>query len=399
MIYTSSTNRLVSNIIPNSYDYIISLHDDISIVISYYSNNNYNSYIKNSSWIKLNNGNKYLLEKYPYIIITLRFNDDNSFISTVNEYFYLYKNNILDNDIKELKNIVNNNPINIIENVLNRKLKKLDYIENITYTYGDNLISPNKRWFLNREFNKNEIITNISFYSIRRNYITFEIWEYMDNDILSKVKTYNFSDIYEGSNTISINYIVKKCAYIAFIQGGQTIPFQSSSNSSYLMYSNDISLETSTLQLSSLTKLNNFIPAFNISYDTYDNTNIMFIGKDMIYENIQDALDNITDDSLQNPYTLILLPSETPYSRFSMVRKLNETYKWGNVSPRYISLIGFNKAKCIIQSDSGEYDSPPSEILTNGIISNLTFKMTKNIPYSVPKKRWVFCTYRLSYFK
>lgn len=106
----------------------------------------------------------------------------------------------------------------------------------------------------------------------------------------------------------------------------------------------------------------------------------------MRYETIQDAIENIADDSINKPYTLFLLPSTTPYTRFSMIRKLNESYKWSDIQLRYISIIGLNKNDCVIESDTGKYDSPPAEILTNGIIKNITFKMTKESHLDTPKK-------------
>ena len=83
------------------------------------------------------------------------------------------------------------------------------------------------------------------------------------------------------------------------------------------------------------------------------------------YDNIQDAIDNCNDS--ENNHITIFVRSGT-YPRFSMTDANNVN--------RYISIIGENRADCIVQDNSGNYSTPPAEIRTDGMIKNLTFIAT-----------------------
>lgn len=88
---------------------------------------------------------------------------------------------------------------------------------------------------------------------------------------------------------------------------------------------------------------------------------------------IQDALESIWDSD--DRYTILIMPSDTPYKRFSTIRHLNDDLVFSNVKPKKISIIGVDKTSCIVKSSSGDYQSPPAEILIDGSIKNLTFIM------------------------
>ena len=88
---------------------------------------------------------------------------------------------------------------------------------------------------------------------------------------------------------------------------------------------------------------------------------------------IQDALESIWDSD--DRYTILIMPSHTPYKRFSTIRRLNDDLVFSNVKPKKISIIGVDKTSCIVKSSTGDYQSPPAEILIDGSIKNLTFIM------------------------
>lgn len=113
--------------------------------------------------------------------------------------------------------------------------------------------------------------------------------------------------------------------------------------------------------------------------------NVIVIGDGQDFTEIQDALDVVADTE-ENPYTFLIMPRSQPYGRFSMLRKLDGTYPWTDAKTRYISLIGLDKVHCIIESDTGEYTEPAAEMLTNGIIKDLTFVTTKLNPWETPSK-------------
>ncbi len=100
---------------------------------------------------------------------------------------------------------------------------------------------------------------------------------------------------------------------------------------------------------------------------------VVHVGEGLDYEEIQDAL----EDTGENALTIILHPRSYPYSRFSMMRSLDQSYPWSGIAKvRDISIIGMDKAKCVIQDDTGNYNTPPAEIACNGIIRNITFVST-----------------------
>lgn len=110
-----------------------------------------------------------------------------------------------------------------------------------------------------------------------------------------------------------------------------------------------------------------------LSYGLPKNSLELHVGPGYEYAEIQDALDDLTTDYA----TIIVHPRSTPYSRFSMMRKLSNQYPWtGLTTVKHISIIGVDKAHCIIRDDSGNYDTPPAEIATNGVIANLRFIAT-----------------------
>lgn len=103
--------------------------------------------------------------------------------------------------------------------------------------------------------------------------------------------------------------------------------------------------------------------------------NIYHVGEGEEYAEIQDAIEAITGE-----YGVIMVhPKATPYKRFSLMRSLNGAYPWSGLSTvKHISIIGDDKTKCVVQDDSGDYETPPAEIATNGLIKGITFIATHN---------------------
>lgn len=99
--------------------------------------------------------------------------------------------------------------------------------------------------------------------------------------------------------------------------------------------------------------------------------NIIYIGNQhgCNYNNIQTAIDSIVDDNKNNHYILYIMPGT--YSAFSMVYNSDRSIR--RTTPRYISIIGIDVSNTIIFDNRGNYDYPPAEIWTNGVIKNLSF--------------------------
>ena len=138
---------------------------------------------------------------------------------------------------------------------------------------------------------------------------------------------------------------------------------------------NILKLTTSDTNLSDATFVNNYV--LNMIVTTYSSSTILqaeiHVGDNLPFTEIQDAIESVTGEYA----TIIVHPKDTPYNRFSLMRKLSESYPWSGIpTVKHISIIGIDKTKCIIESDTGNYETPPAEIATNGIIKNLTFIAT-----------------------
>lgn len=90
------------------------------------------------------------------------------------------------------------------------------------------------------------------------------------------------------------------------------------------------------------------------------------------YSNVQDALDDISDDSANKPYIFIVMPGV--YPSFTMVRTNVQERTGERTTPRYISIIGYDPVNTIFRDNKGNYTFSPCEIYTNGTIANLTFE-------------------------
>lgn len=88
------------------------------------------------------------------------------------------------------------------------------------------------------------------------------------------------------------------------------------------------------------------------------------VGKNQMYDNIQDALNKIKD-APDNQITIIVFPGIYPF------------FATGD-RKRYINIIGINKDECIVRDDSGSYYRSPAQMWFNGTVENLTLYATHN---------------------
>lgn len=261
---------------------------------------------------------------------------------------------------------------------------------------GEYALMNTRRWFLDLIIPKGATVSEFCYhtYMYGQGTVTFEFWE-KDGDTLTKVYSIDSTATISSLINVDVEYTATKDTMISILSTSAAVSYTTDGGS--ILVSRDMTSDV--LDYTTLATWTNFTPNCTIRYITYTpihyvkkNNNIITVGNsDCDYNSIQDALENITDDAEDNPYTILVYPSGTPYSRFSMLRKLDESYPWSDVAPRHISIIGLDKAHCVIQSDNGEYTTPPSEALTNGIIKNLTFKMTNESPLETPSKGGYAC--------
>ena len=259
--------------------------------------------------------------------------------------------------------------------------------------YNGSSVATTRRWFVNHVFHTGTNIKNIKFGATansanpdRTQY--FEIWT-KNGNTLTKVKTVEVSVVQAQATqtvayfTAEINYWANSDCMVCLKTSGSPssmLYITDPDGNDNLLVSTDVDMDTDTLLYSSLDTFSiKILPDMQISYSIGTKVNVVFIGPGMDYEEIQDALTDINDDSATNPYTLLVTPKGVPYKPFSMLRdSFSDAYPWSGVTPRNISIVGIDKANCVIESDSGDYALPCGELLTNGIVKNLTFKMTNN---------------------
>ena len=368
---SSTLNRLVSDITAKSIDtkFVIDA-DDIQYYIAYYDGSK--TFVKAVGW--KNSGNN-VFEDYPYFALLLSKRDNSNFPDTdipcYKEFFDLEK---MESDIS-----VNADNTELLKNITTSEQTAIDGANREVGT--PIALSASYRWFFNEIIPAGSGIISIDAYL---KYIDsgayLEVWK-IDGSDIKRVKQIALDLSVYTINTVAnipVNFYCSDDSYVAI--AGTTTDFacNNETGASLLMRSSDTDIETDELAISSLGDFGNFWPRVTINYLTRpkDEETLIYVGPGGQFQTIQGAIDSITDDSASKPYTIILMPNATPYGRFSMIRKLSEAYPWNNVTPRYISLIGIDKTRCIVRSDTGNYQTPPAELMNNGIIKNITFVMT-----------------------
>lgn len=251
---------------------------------------------------------------------------------------------------------------------------------------GTGAMANTRRWFLPYIIPSDSVITEIQFHtaSATSGTITFEVWK-KNGDTLTLDKSVSVTPVASAVNTALIDYTSTTQVMVGWkIAGGTNIRHIGYTEFN-LWATTDMSsasLSISTLDTQSFTTNT---PCITVTYThtapkEYFNFpgTVITVGEGMDFEEIQDALENITDDSSTNPYTLLVMPKGNPYHRFSTLRTFNQPYPWTNINPRHISIIGLDRRHCVVRSDSGDYKLPCGEPMLNGIIKNLSFIMTND---------------------
>ncbi|MBP5311898.1 MAG: hypothetical protein J6112_03590 [Clostridia bacterium] len=273
-----------------------------------------------------------------------------------------------------------------IQNYLTNQNKVV--LINHTDDVGTSAMVSTRRWFLPDVIPADSFVGTVKYRTASSisGTIEFEIWE-KDGDSLTLVKSVSSTPVKSSVNSVPVNYKTETDCMIGWKAVGGTSFRSNNGTYDFLMYaSSDLSSDELSYASLDKTAFPQVRPCAEISYTRYSlkrllslPSNVVTIGENMDYEEIQDALLAISDDSVFNPYTLLVMPKGTPYQPFTMLRdSFSDSYPWSGIAPRYISIIGLDKAHCIIRSNSGDYKYPCGEPLTNGVIKNLTFVMTND---------------------
>ena len=253
--------------------------------------------------------------------------------------------------------------------------------------YSDSICSSTRRWFFDEVVPAGTLIKELRWKdkcSVTTRYVYVEIWA-KSGDSLTRVKQVAVNIKESTAQSIAkvysaeLNYLAESDCMVSYVVSSNAVIYKNLNNTENTMLtSKDVSTETTALLYSSLTTWYMDVSA-TLYCEVASRVNVITIGPGMDYEEIQDALLTISDDSASNRYVLWVMPKTTPYKPFTMLRaSFDDAYPWNSISPRYISIIGFDRKGCVIRSDSGFYKKPCGEPMTNGVIRNLTFIMTND---------------------
>ena len=263
-----------------------------------------------------------------------------------------------------------------------------------TDTTGFSPLSETARYMFPGPIPNNRYITTIDMpvFTVGSTTSYIEVWE-LSGDTLTRTKEIEVAVSAGAQGRIisaDVSYAATGKTYIS-VRNLNVSAYKAFSyiieTGAEALWKTDIS--STTLALSSFAVFDKLKLCGTINYRSSmwtEYNNVIEVGEGLDFEQIQDALDSTVDDTASNPYVILLYPKGTPYTRFSMIRKLNEPYPWTGSVVRNISIIGLDKAHCIVQDDSGEYSTPPSEPLTNGVIENIQFICTHDSPIGTPVK-------------
>lgn len=140
-----------------------------------------------------------------------------------------------------------------------------------------------------------------------------------------------------------------------------------------LLVTPDIAPESTEIDLSTAETFQGYHAGVVAHYDEFTvmrkSKRVLYVGEDCEFTEIQDALDY----AREHCNTCVIRVGPGKYKRFSMIRALHEPYPWTGAPVYDISIIGDSREQCVVVDTSGDYNTPPAELLCNGSIENLSF--------------------------
>lgn len=368
----STTTRRVTRLIRRGlFRYVAATSPAYQFYVGYFDENQ--TFVKAVGW----KTDSYELENYPYIAILLKIGSAGTDAFTTDDIpVYLSQASAVPS-VAAVADTVES-----IEDLL---CTRTAYIRRASVSANGSYANT-KRWFLDLRIPAGTYVENFQFFrptQQQASALTVELWR-IEGDNLVKFASVDYTDFVAASvNTVPINQYCTAPTMVGFLCTSAVNYTQGAGVR--IKCANDTDPDTDTLAVNAVTDYGDFSP--NVTVNTISARasgggglpyNVVTVGEGGDYPQIQDALHGIADDSATNPYTILLLPSGTPYERFSMLRDFPDTYPWSGIAPRYISIIGLDRAHCVIRSDSGDYKFPCGEPMTNGIIKNIRFVMTND---------------------
>lgn len=279
------------------------------------------------------------------------------------------------------------NKDNFLVNLAEKVQKTVTIVDEARMVCGSTL-GTTHRWFLNG-YNSltgedRSVPAGVFISEIRvqcngaRGSLELEFWN-VDGDTMTLVHTMPVDHI-EGPVEVHPNYLTTGRTMVSVRVSGfpASILYASGQASRYwFMVVPDV--ESAELRLSNASPFTGMSLGATLKYtsitlaggsgDTAEN--VLTVGPGLMFEEIQDALDAISGET--DAYTIMVHPRTQPYKRFSTIRRLSELYPWTGAPVRNVSIIGLDKAHCVVEDNTGDYDTPPAEFLVNGVVKGLTF--------------------------
>ena len=245
-------------------------------------------------------------------------------------------------------------------------------------TAGGN-INASTRFLANYIIEKNTIITSIDMYVGSTAYasgtIFLEIWGLTETNVITKrFSTSVTNNNITGNINIPVRYITTESSYIIVYRVGTFLPqivFNASEHNGVL-FIRDIA--STSLTLSSMSQYSGHLclkANCVVLKNTQKLSNTIYVGANGDFATIQEAINNIVDDSVNNTYTIIV--DKGTYSRFSMRSSVT-----GISRMRYISIIGIDKMQCKIYDDTGHYVTGSCDLWNYGSFENFTIEVNHN---------------------
>lgn len=276
---------------------------------------------------------------------------------------------------------------------LNSAIYRIGYGEYNFHEYEKGAVgAPANHWFLGEDIPKGIYVNSLVFDQskmVNSVNMVVEVWEYAENGTtLNIAKSIIYPTIAGGKANngavINIRYKTRARAKIAII-APVTCFYMTSASGNERDYrtktSGDItSIETISAddfvavayRLNVSLKLTTTLDYLEEASKINAKNNVVLIGKNGDFTDIQEALNCIEDDSASNPYLFKIMPGT--YKAFSMTTLGRK---------RYISMIGECKHDCIIRDDSGQYYNAPALVYTDGMFKNLKFIATHDNPPAI----------------
>ena len=202
------------------------------------------------------------------------------------------------------------------------------------------------------------------------------IW-YLNGDMANLVYEKEVKNV-QGTFTVDLNYHNTSDAIVSVYSDSKILKYQTDHPELGMWASYQVgATEINTTWSTHLSRWGMTMGA-KLEYETYElpaSPTTLEVGPGRRFTEIRDAVESITDNGV---YTIMVYPRAQPYKNFSMIRKmsLGEDYIWHDAPVRNISIIGTDRVKCVVESNTGDYNDPPCEPLCNGTIKNLTFRAT-----------------------